>query len=119
MNKKLLQAITLFMCFLLLTACGNNGAQSGASNSEGNGAAEEVTNLDAQDKEETGAEAKTDLTEKYGDVLEALENEEYAEAIDLIKAMMPEPEKQVVEINLENWTDFFQLNPNHITVMTQ
>ena len=42
--------------------------------------------------------------------MEALENEKYDEAIDLISAMKPEPETEVVKINLDNWTEYFSIN---------
>ena len=41
--------------------------------------------------------------------MEALENEKYDEAIDLISAMKPEPETEVVKINLDNWTEYFSI----------
>ena len=107
MNKKLLQVIALFACFFIITSCGNNGPTNSTSSFSNSTAAEASANKEEQEK--TDSEAKTDLTEKYKDILEALENEEYDKAIDLISAMKPEPETEVVKIDLNNWTEYFSV----------
>ena len=103
MNKKFLQVIAVCVCFF--TACGNNSSTNSTSSFSNSSSVEVSANQEEQEK--TDSEAKTDLTEKYKNILEALENEEYDKAIDLISAMKPEPETEVVTIDLNNWTEYF------------
>ena len=107
MNKNLLKGIALFTCFFTITACENNVSTKSTSSVPNSTAAEVSANQ--EDQEKTDSEAKTNLTEKYKDILEALENEEYDKAIDLISAMKPEPETEVVKIDLNNWTEYFSV----------
>ena len=112
MNRRLLQAIALFVCFIIFTACGNNGSSNSTSSTANSIATETSENKHEQEKKTTDSETKTDPTEKYKnikDVLLALENEEYDKAIELINAMKSEPETEVVKINMENWTEYFSI----------
>ena len=49
------------------------------------------------------------MYEKYADIIGALEEERYDDAIDAISAMKPEPEEIVVEITPENFWDYYEV----------
>lgn len=108
MKKNLLQVISIFSCLFIITACGQNSSSNNTAASV-TPAAESSASQQNQGEEKTETTAKTDLAEKYKDILEALENEEYDKAIDLISAMKPEPETEVVKINLDNWEEYFSI----------
>lgn len=117
MNRTFSQTISLILCLVFLSACGQNNLSDGTSTAESTATAETPADPDDQEqgKEKTESEPKSDSIEKYKDikdVLLALENEEYEKAIDLIKAMkteQSEPDTEVVKINLENWTEYFSI----------
>ena len=108
MKKNLLQVISIFSCLFIITACGQNSSSNNTAASV-TPAAESSASQQNQGEEKTETTAKTDLAEKYKDILEALENKEYDKAIDLISAMKPEPETDVVKINLDNWEEYFSI----------
>ena len=49
------------------------------------------------------------MYEKYKDVIDSLEREDYEQAIGLISEMMPEPEERVVEITADNFWDYYEV----------
>lgn len=56
--------------------------------------------------------AGEELLEKYADVIDALENEDYDSAVVGVESrrpIPPEPEYTAVEITMDNWQDYFEL----------
>ena len=49
------------------------------------------------------------MYQKYGSIINKLEDEEYEAAIEEITGMMPEPEKTVVTITADNFYDYYKL----------
>lgn len=54
------------------------------------------------------------MCEKYGDVIDALEAEDYDGAKSLIDEMSPERETEVVEITLDNYLDYYEWSEDGI-----
>lgn len=49
------------------------------------------------------------MYEKYGELIDALEAEDYEKAADYISSLMPEPEVEEVALTIDNWSDYFYI----------
>ena len=47
---------------------------------------------------------------KYATLIDALEAEDYETATAAFQGYLPVPEEEVVELSLDNWSDYFELN---------
>lgn len=118
MKKVIALVLTAVMC-LALCACGVDEKYTAllehldAGNFEG--IKTELTALSPDfQAEQDQMTANAALLEKYGDLLAALEAEDYEAALEDILGRMPVPEEPVyaeVVITMDNWTTYFELRP--------
>ena len=55
------------------------------------------------------AEAGNALYEKYSDVIDPMEAEDYDGALAAVKGRKPAPEQTTIEITADNWQDYFEV----------
>ena len=98
--KKGLLTICLIVSTLAVQGCGGAPASTASTGT--------VTSSTASS---TASESEKTVSteEKYPDIIEALDNEKYDEAIALIEAMKPQPKEEVIEITLDNWNKYFEI----------
>lgn len=98
--KKGLLSVCLIVSMLAVQGCGGAPASTAST--------ETVTSSTASS---TASESEKTVSaeEKYPDIIKALDNENYDEAIALIEAMKPQPKKEVIEITLDNWSKYFEI----------
>lgn len=98
--KKGLLTVCLIVSTLAVQGCGGAPASTASTGT--------VTSSTASS---TASESEKTVSaeEKYPDIIEALDNEKYDEAIALIEAMKPQPKEEVIEITLDNWSKYFEI----------
>ena len=98
--KKGLLTVCLVVSMLAVQGCG--GAPASTAN-PGKDTSSTASSTASESEKTAPAE------EKYADIIEALDNENYDEAIALIEAMKPQPKEEVIEITLDNWSKYFEI----------
>lgn len=98
--KKGLLIVCLIVSTLAVQGCG--GAPASTS-STGTVTSSTASSTASESEKTVSAE------EKYPDIIKALDDENYDEAIALIEAMKPQPKEEVIEITLDNWSKYFEI----------
>ena len=107
MKSKVLLLVVCLCGMFVFSACGSEKADA---------VAESETNEDFSSNEsgnKTSVENDDNLSEKYKDVLNCLENADYDGAIALIDAMKPQPETEKISITLDNWSEYFSIEDEY------
>ena len=72
----------------------------------------ELPGIDMEPSDEDTA-YKAEMYDKYADLIETVEAGKYQDAIDMIDQMRPKVQEGQVELTLENWEDYFVIEPEY------
>ena len=123
MRRKIVAIIVAALC---LTGCGNTTAVSNdvsypvsdvskitesvfdiSRSTEAVSEADKTAEAKEKSDEESVDNEKVALYDKYADICDCLEKEDYDKAIELIEAMKPELSTETIQLTLENWSTYF------------